>query len=87
MNPAKSEIITFPNGDQIGHIWTSNNPDEYVIGYMCKVNWDYEIGNASGGNRIYPSLEDLKRCTKCWKGCGIVEVKVFFSKVIEEGTV
>ena len=44
--------------------------------YMCKIDFDYELGNAAGGNTVYPSLKDLKKNHKCWKECGIVQVEV-----------
>lgn len=59
--------------------------DGSVAGYMCSVDWECELGAASGGNRVFPSVEDLKRNHKCWEGCGIVEVKVFFSRRMEIG--
>ena len=30
------------------------------IGYMCKVDFMWELGEAMGGNKIYASIEDLK---------------------------
>jgi hypothetical protein len=57
-----------------------------VVGYMCMVDFDCELGAASGGNRIFPSTEDLKAHLKCWESCGIVEVEVRASKVVLVGT-
>lgn len=54
-----------------------------IIGYMCKTDFDYELGNASGGNRVFPSIEDAKEYLKCWHGCGIVSVSVTLVEVIE----
>lgn len=64
---------------------TNEESDGYVVGYMCTTNWEYELGAACGGNRIYPSIEDLKENSKCWKQCGITEVKTKFSKMIAKG--
>jgi hypothetical protein len=47
-----------------------------IIGYMDGVDWQHELGNAAGGNRVYGSVEDLKKHSKCWPQCGIVEVEV-----------
>lgn len=58
--------------------------NESVIGYMCGTDFQYELGAASGGNRIYPSVENLKEHQKCWEECGIVEVKVTLNKVVVE---
>jgi hypothetical protein len=46
-----------------------------VRGYMCKVDWDHELGEACGGSTIYPSLENLKPHHPMWKECGVVEVE------------
>jgi len=55
-----------------------------VIGYMDKVDFDYELGGAKGGNRIFPSVKDLEENKKCVKSCGIVEVEVRLRRVIRE---
>lgn len=47
-----------------------------IEGYMCAIDWDWELGEAMGGTKIYSSVEDLKECHKCWEECGIVKVKV-----------
>lgn len=61
------------------------NDDEGIIGYMCKIAYDCELGLAMGGNVIYPSEEDLKRCHTCWETCGIVKVRVHYvCTVVEE---
>ena len=56
--------------------------DGSILGYMCMIDWECEIGMASGGNTVFPSIEDLKERHPCWKGCGIAEVRVTFSKTI-----
>ncbi len=61
------------------------NDHGVVIGYMCAVDWEWELGAASGGNTIYPSEKDAVRCRKCISGCGLVEVEVRFRRVILEG--
>lgn len=58
--------------------------DDFSEGYMCKTDFDYELGNASGGNVIYPSLADLQKHKRCWKSCGVVRVSVKFEEVIIE---
>lgn len=55
--------------------------DGSVIGYMDKTDWECEIGMASGGVGIYPSVEDLISRANCWKSCGVVKVKVSFVSV------
>lgn len=58
--------------------------DDFVTGFMCKVDFDWELGYASGGNTVYPSEEDLRKCRKCVDECGIVEVRVQFVRVVQE---
>jgi len=48
--------------------------EKYV--YVCGVDWQHELGEASGGNKVYPSVEDLKRHVSCWVDCGIVKIKM-----------
>ena len=59
--------------------------NEDRFGYMCKVDWDWELGDALGGSKIYPSIEDLKEIHTCWEECGIVKVKISFVEKIENG--
>jgi len=57
-----------------------------IIGYMCKIDYDYELGNALGGTKVYSSIEDLVENHECADDeCGIVEVKVDLSEIIKEG--
>lgn len=58
-----------------------------VKGYMCKIDWDHELGHAMGGNTIYPCIKDLRRCHPMCDECGIVEVEVKLSKVIDHGDI
>lgn len=58
---------------------------ETKYGYMCKVDFDFELGEVSSGNLIFPSVEDLKKNMKCVSSCGIVKVKVELEEVIKEG--
>lgn len=55
-----------------------------ITGYMCKIDWDYEFGNAENGNHVYPSIEALKKYHTCWEECGIVEVEVRLKRVVVE---
>jgi hypothetical protein len=50
--------------------------DRKIKGFMCAIDWQHELGEASGGNRIYPSLRDLKEYHPMWEECGVVEVEV-----------
>jgi hypothetical protein len=55
-----------------------------VTVFMDGVDWDYEVGEASDGNRVYPDLESIKKYNKCWEGCGVVECKLVFKKWVVE---
>lgn len=51
---------------------------------MCKVDFDHEIGEALGGNKVFPSVEDLIMNSPCVDQCGIVEVEVKLLRVVKE---
>jgi hypothetical protein len=55
-----------------------------VVGYMCKIDFDHELGENTRGNRVYPSVEDLLRHHAPGKECGIVKVEVRFLHVEHE---
>ncbi|MTH96538.1 hypothetical protein [Roseibium sp. RKSG952] len=61
---------------------TSTQP--VTEGYMCKTDFDCELGRAKGGNPVYPSIEDLKESRSCWNECGIVKVRVEHVETILE---
>lgn len=56
--------------------------------YMCKTDFDYELGNATGGVEVYSSLCDLRRSRPCvYEGdeqCGIVKVRVELVEVVSD---
>lgn len=49
--------------------------------YLCGVDYQHELGEAADGTPMYPSAESLKKYRKCWKKCGIVEVKLEIKEV------
>lgn len=53
-------------------------------GYMCMIDFECELGMASGGNLVFPSIENLKENRACVYRCGIVKVKVELDEVIQE---
>lgn len=59
--------------------------NETRYGYMCKVDFDWELGEALGGTTIYPSIDDLKSKRPCVFTCGIVKVKVELEEVVDAG--
>lgn len=60
-----------------------NKEDDFGIGYMCLVDFEYELGMASGGVEVYSSVEDLREHRKCVDGCGIVEVMIRCRKIVQ----
>ena len=56
---------------------------ETRIGFMCGTDFQDELGQASGGTRLYPSAADLKEHGECWWSCGLVEVEVRLVRWIE----
>lgn len=81
-NPAPGQLLS-------AHIERLKNildkyQDDAKCGFMCKVDWDHELGQALGGNTIYPSQADLVSNKKCTDECGIVEVEVRLKQVIQE---
>ena len=62
----------------------AENEDEFVIGYMCLTDFEYELGEVPGGSAVYYTVEDLRNRRKCVELCGIVEVKVSFSRIVAE---
>ncbi len=57
------------------------------IGYMCKTDFEEELGNNIKGNMIYPSIEVLKKKKSCASECGIVKVIITVKEIIEEGVI
>jgi hypothetical protein len=52
---------------------------------MDATDWDWELGEARGGTKIYASKEDILREKSCVKECGIVKVKISFVKRVTKG--
>ena len=71
--PKPPTIPMFADGDDAAH------------GYMCLVDFECEVGNAMGGNRVFPSVEDLRANLKCVDACGIVKVEVRALEIIQPG--
>lgn len=51
-------------------------------GYMDKTDFEHEVGEALGGNKIYPCIADLIKHEKCASSCGIVRVKIELEEVL-----
>lgn len=63
------------------------NNNRVVVGYMCKTDFDHELGVASDGNKVFPSIETLRKHLRCVDECGIVKVEVRLVQVVEQGTI
>jgi len=64
-------------------MWPEDGKD-YVIGYMCLIAFECELGACDGGITIYPSKKSLLRAHNCVKDCGIAKVRVKGISVIRE---
>lgn len=53
------------------------------IGYMCSVDFDWELSEVVDSSPVYSTVEDLKRQRSCWKQCGITKVEVKRIEIIE----
>ena len=59
--------------------------DGSVIGYMDLTDFECELGSASDGNKVYPSVEALRKAhAKCIDHCGIIKVKVVPVRIVQE---
>lgn len=78
---SQAETIIAEAGDVPGAFWAE--ADGYVTGYMCMVDWECEIGGAIGGSTVYPSAEDCKHKRPCVDQCGLVEVRVIATRIVQ----
>ena len=69
-------------GDECNWIAT---PKPTVVGYMCKTDYEWELGYAAGGTDVYSSVKDLKKNKGCTQG--IVMVRVQLMGVVQEEVV
>ena len=53
-------------------------------GYMCLVDFKYELGEAMGGIEIYSTIKELKVKRKCVAQCGIVKVRIELEEIIQD---
>jgi hypothetical protein len=53
---------------------------------MCAVDFLHELGEAAGGNTIYPSEKSAIENSPCVKSCGLVKVKIVEVKQILPST-
>lgn len=74
---SKEDIESDPNGILI------TQPGAPILaakkektGWMCRTDFEHELGNASGGVVVYPDLEDLMDDRRCIKTCGYVQVTI-----------
>ena len=57
---------------------------EATHGFMCKTDYDWELGAAIDGNKVYPSEKALREHRSCVDECGIVKVAVTLVEVVQE---
>ena len=54
------------------------------IGYMDGTDFDEELGEALGGNKVYPDLKDCMDNNECVDECGVIKVEIRAIEVIYE---
>lgn len=47
-------------------------------GFICSTDFYHELGEASGGVTVYPSVKDMLRLSGCAESCGIFKVEVSY---------
>ena len=65
--------------------WIAKHDNLSRIGYMDKIDFEEELGNAMGGVVVYPSIEELNELRECVSECGTVEVEVRLKRVVDQG--
>ena len=55
-------------------------------GYICSTDFYHELGEASGGVTVYPSVKDMLRLSGCAESCGIFKVEVSYADTAMVGT-
>lgn len=53
-------------------------------GYMCKTDFDHELGYASDGSKIFSSVKSLKKNMPSVSECGIIKVKIVQEKIVQK---
>lgn len=53
-------------------------------GFMCKTDFEMELGKTNGGVIIYPTEKDCKNRRDCIDQCGMVEVEIRVVRNITE---
>lgn len=85
-NPRKIRRDFFEALKREGYIIRKSAPISRVrSGYMCKTDFDFELGIVDGGVLIYNSIEDLVRCRSCVNPDNICEVEVVEDEIIDNG--
>lgn len=82
--PLPSAPGSVPTSTGIIPMGRENDGDKHVTAYMCLVDFECEVGLASGGNVVYPSIDECREGRKCVGGCGIVEVEIRATRVVQE---
>lgn len=52
--------------------------------FMCLVDYEHELGFASGAHKVYGAVEDLRDTRPCVEQCGIARVRVVLEEVVQQ---
>lgn len=50
---------------------------------MCQVDYDHHLDGDSYGCKVFGDIEDLRKHKPCVSACGIVEVKIVRTKIVQ----
>jgi hypothetical protein len=86
-SPRGSALAGARNGEadaafQSGYRWGVRYALRRHRGFMCKTDFDSELGHATDGDKVYPSVDALKAERECVVECGVVEVEVSLVRVV-----
>lgn len=89
---AKEQNERIPPEVRLARILEPLEPDEgeeavdetaHIL-YMCKTDFDYELGQVFEGTKIYRSVKALEYDRPCVSECGVVMVKVTLLQIVKE---
>ena len=61
---------------------TKYTSPSFRLGYMCATDYYHELGEGPT-NEVYSSIDQLKKARPCVEECGILEIRVSVSKIVQ----
>ena len=50
--------------------------EKQITAYVCGTDWQFECKELLIQTTLFNTIKELKKKKKCWKRCGIVEIKM-----------